>query len=253
MDKNIHILEKLIKENVFNQKCADCNASFPRWASVNLGIYICQNCAGIHRGLGTHISFIKSISLDRWTEDMIEKMKKNGNEKINKMYEAYLKIQKPKPNSHIDEKKNFIEKKYREKLFYQEIIPEVQKIKVIDLLNFNDDDILFSDPSKDACGLPPLAPGPLDNGSKKAEFIFHNVEKDYNSAQCLGPKSDMLFSGIPSGLPKKAIPFPKIIPKNSKTKVIDLLNLNDDIPTQKISDIDQLFAFSNQSFDLFLK
>ncbi|CAL5402949.1 unnamed protein product [Camellia sinensis] len=28
----------------------------PRWASVNLGIFVCMQCSGIHRSLGVHIS-----------------------------------------------------------------------------------------------------------------------------------------------------------------------------------------------------
>ncbi len=117
-DLNQKILEKLIKENQFNNKCADCDTKFARWASVNLGIFLCQNCAGIHRGLGTHISYVKSVNLDEWTIDMIENMKKNGNEKINKLYEANLNMKKPDLNSDLDERRNFIEKKYRDKKFY---------------------------------------------------------------------------------------------------------------------------------------
>lgn len=28
----------------------------PRWASTNLGCFLCIRCSGIHRGLGVHIS-----------------------------------------------------------------------------------------------------------------------------------------------------------------------------------------------------
>ena len=44
----------------------------PRWASTNLGIFICMRCAGFHRSLGTHISKVKSVSLDSWTPALVE-------------------------------------------------------------------------------------------------------------------------------------------------------------------------------------
>lgn len=44
----------------------------PRWASWSLGIFLCINCAGIHRSLGTHISRVKSATLDKWTEEQVE-------------------------------------------------------------------------------------------------------------------------------------------------------------------------------------
>ena len=46
--------------------CVDCDSKGPRWASWNLGIFLCIRCAGIHRNLGVHISRVKSVNLDSW-------------------------------------------------------------------------------------------------------------------------------------------------------------------------------------------
>lgn len=43
----------------------------PRWASWNIGVFLCIRCAGIHRNLGVHISKVKSINLDSWTPEQI--------------------------------------------------------------------------------------------------------------------------------------------------------------------------------------
>lgn len=55
-----------------NNKCADCGASNPGWASWNLGIFICMRCASLHRKLGTHISKVKSLSMDTWTVEQVD-------------------------------------------------------------------------------------------------------------------------------------------------------------------------------------
>ena len=43
-----------------NRYCADCTgggaAARASWASINTGVFLCMRCAGVHRGLGTHIS-----------------------------------------------------------------------------------------------------------------------------------------------------------------------------------------------------
>ncbi|KAI7907557.1 uncharacterized protein BX663DRAFT_491285 [Cokeromyces recurvatus] len=81
------ILNELTKKPG-NETCADCGAKNPRWASYSLGIFLCIRCAGIHRKMGTHISKVKSITMDQWTTEQIELMRNSGgnvivNNKIN--------------------------------------------------------------------------------------------------------------------------------------------------------------------------
>ena len=42
-----------------NQTCADCPTKGPRWASWNLGCFICIRCSGIHRSIGVHITKVQ--------------------------------------------------------------------------------------------------------------------------------------------------------------------------------------------------
>ncbi|KAK4540259.1 hypothetical protein LTR36_009664 [Oleoguttula mirabilis] len=69
-----------------NDRCADCSAKNPGWASWNLGVFLCMRCAGLHRKLGTHVSKIKSLSMDSWTTEQVDSMKKAGNAESNKRY-----------------------------------------------------------------------------------------------------------------------------------------------------------------------
>ncbi|CAD7946434.1 unnamed protein product [Amoebophrya sp. A120] len=75
------------EEDPENGKCCDCGAPHPQWASVNLGCYFCLLCSGQHRGLGVHISFVRSITMDTWSDKQKASMQKGGNARLKKALE----------------------------------------------------------------------------------------------------------------------------------------------------------------------
>uniref|UniRef100_UPI00398EDB14 stromal membrane-associated protein 1 isoform X4 n=1 Tax=Pristiophorus japonicus TaxID=55135 RepID=UPI00398EDB14 len=109
------ILSKLLREED-NKYCADCEAKGPRWASWNLGVFICIRCAGIHRNLGVHISRVKSVNLDQWTPEQIQCMQDMGNTKARHLYEADLPehFRRPQTDQAVE---FFIRDKYEKKKY----------------------------------------------------------------------------------------------------------------------------------------
>ncbi|KAF1812454.1 ArfGap-domain-containing protein [Eremomyces bilateralis CBS 781.70] len=63
-----------------NNVCVDCPAPSPQWASPKLGIFMCLTCSGIHRGLGVHISFVRSITMDAFKPAELARMSLGGNQ-----------------------------------------------------------------------------------------------------------------------------------------------------------------------------
>ncbi|KAJ5340718.1 Arf GTPase activating protein [Penicillium brevicompactum] len=84
--RNEKTLAELIRTVPGNDRCADCDALTPGWASWNMGIFLCMRCAALHRKLGTHISKVKSLSMDTWNSEQVDSMKSHGNILMNKIY-----------------------------------------------------------------------------------------------------------------------------------------------------------------------
>ncbi|GKT45122.1 UBA domain-containing protein 7 [Colletotrichum spaethianum] len=119
--RNEKVLHDLVQSVPGNNFCADCQArnpvrsmglmeckrdcplSVPPYRSgvessgipkytintdmgIQLGVFLCMRCAAIHRKLGTHISKVKSLSMDSWSNEQVENMKKVGNVRSNQIY-----------------------------------------------------------------------------------------------------------------------------------------------------------------------
>eukprot|EP01040_Poterioochromonas_malhamensis_P011097 gene11097-12093_t len=69
-----------------NGRCVDCSDVAPRWISLSFGIFICLNCAGHHRSLGTHITSVRSIELDEFQQSYVEVLRAGGN----RLFSDYL-------------------------------------------------------------------------------------------------------------------------------------------------------------------
>lgn len=63
-----------IKEYPGNHKCCDCPSLDRDWGSVSHGTLICLECAGKHRSLGVHVSFVRSIRMDSWSKEQVSSL-----------------------------------------------------------------------------------------------------------------------------------------------------------------------------------
>ena len=121
-DQNPSKLLQIIRDHdQGNCWCADCGSGIKtEWVSINLGIVLCIECSGIHRSLGTHISKVRSLTLDTnsFSTDIVEVLLQIGNRISNMVWEAKLNpSQKPNPQASREQRLRFITAKYAEKAY----------------------------------------------------------------------------------------------------------------------------------------
>ena len=120
-DNPMKLLHVIRESDQGNRWCADCTSETKvEWVSINLGIVLCIECSGIHRSLGTHISKIRSLTLDTssFTTDIVEILLLVGNRVSNMVWEAKLDHAR-KLSSHAtrEQRLRFINLKYVERAF----------------------------------------------------------------------------------------------------------------------------------------
>lgn len=122
---------KVLMNKPENQVCSDCPERQPRWASLIVappgsppgslpfGAFCCLECSGSHRRLGTHISFVRSITLDSWKEKEVLSMESGGNKKVNDIFEAFVQ-NTVKPTALADgrTRERYIRDKYERRKFF---------------------------------------------------------------------------------------------------------------------------------------
>lgn len=108
---------------VDNAQCADCGDMAPKWVSTAFGVFICNNCAGHHRNLGTTITKVRSVKLDTWSLNQIKQIQSVGNCKANAYWEARLTSKKPNAKGSTLEIRKYIQDKYIKRMYATTDVP----------------------------------------------------------------------------------------------------------------------------------
>ncbi|KAG0799725.1 hypothetical protein G6F22_002941 [Rhizopus arrhizus] len=108
------LLKQLCQQDPSNSSCADCSAQNPDWCSLNFGILLC---------IGTHISKVRSLTLDSesLTAELVQLLKLIGNARFNALWEYNLvgqdRVMKPSSTNAREVKARYVREKYLNKHF----------------------------------------------------------------------------------------------------------------------------------------
>nr|AET50554.1 hypothetical protein [Eimeria tenella] len=81
--------QRLKEADPSNKRCLECDAPEPQWCALSYGAFVCLNCSGLHRGLGVHLSFVRSSTMDAWQPQQLKLMECGGNSKCKNFFVEY--------------------------------------------------------------------------------------------------------------------------------------------------------------------
>ena len=129
-----------------NQVCFDCGSKAPKWSSPYLGIVICYECAAKHRSYGTHISFVRSVDLDKWNRKQLKSLELTGNaytkERFNDLGVPLIGGNYDYNNSMVLKVRQEIAEKVKEELKPDDYIKKDDKENKNDKIEFDNNDVI---------------------------------------------------------------------------------------------------------------
>ncbi|XP_056412210.1 arf-GAP with Rho-GAP domain, ANK repeat and PH domain-containing protein 2 isoform X2 [Hyla sarda] len=198
--------------NESNRSCADCRAPNPDWASINLSVVICKDCAGQHKTLGSKVSKVHSLKLDStlWSNELVELFIVLGNEKVNSFWEASLLPENMLcVTSTINQRRLFVAQKYKEGRFKKMLSPSptpqqlnealcaaVTKPDVLEtmMLVFSGADVMCT--TGDPINSTPYLLAKMAGQRLQMEFLHHNKFSDYKSLEDQSKNENMSYCGF---------------------------------------------------------
>jgi hypothetical protein len=100
-----------------NNQCAECEAKDPLWVSLTFGVFLCDECAQIHKNMGAW-NQLKSIhKTSKWSPEEINALKAMGNAKAKEKYVKNMSsagLSQPTEKDSVETKTQWIMKKYED-------------------------------------------------------------------------------------------------------------------------------------------